>query len=69
MTQFYAAETLIALGYLHHCDIIYRDLKPENILLDQEGHIRLTDFGFAKHVTDQTYTFCGTADYLGILLQ
>ncbi|KAI8147329.1 kinase-like domain-containing protein [Fennellomyces sp. T-0311] len=64
LAQFYAAETLLALGYLHSWDIIYRDLKPENILLDRDGHIKLTDFGFAKTVPDRTYTMCGTPDYI-----
>ena len=50
--KFYAAETTLALEYLHEKDIVYRDLKPENILLDQEGHVKLTDFGFAKELTD-----------------
>ncbi|ORY97384.1 kinase-like domain-containing protein [Syncephalastrum racemosum] len=62
--RFYASETLLAIAYLHSKDIIYRDLKPENILLDAEGHVKLTDFGFAKHVPDNTWTLCGTPDYL-----
>ncbi|ORY96167.1 kinase-like domain-containing protein [Syncephalastrum racemosum] len=64
MARFYAAEVLMALVYLHNQDILYRDLKPENILLDGTGHIRLTDFGFAKRVPDVTWTLCGTPDYL-----
>lgn len=64
VAKFYAAEVCLALEYLHNKDIIYRDLKPENILLDKNGHIKLTDFGFAKYVPDVTYTLCGTPDYI-----
>ena len=49
---FFAAEIVLILDYLHSQHIIYRDLKPENILLDNTGHIKLTDFGFAKKLVD-----------------
>ncbi|KAJ8099323.1 kinase-like domain-containing protein [Lipomyces tetrasporus] len=64
VAKFYAAQVTLALEYLHSHNIIYRDLKPENILLDRKGHIRITDFGFAKEVPDVTYTMCGTPDYI-----
>ncbi|KAI7848058.1 kinase-like domain-containing protein [Circinella umbellata] len=64
VAKFYAAEVILAIEYLHSKDVIYRDLKPENLLLDAQGHIRITDFGFAKYVPDITWTLCGTPDYL-----
>ncbi|KAJ4415168.1 cAMP-dependent protein kinase catalytic subunit [Neurospora sp. IMI 360204] len=64
VAKFYAAEVTLALEYLHSRDIIYRDLKPENLLLDRHGHLKITDFGFAKRVPDKTWTLCGTPDYL-----
>ncbi|CAO0792052.1 unnamed protein product [Mucor circinelloides] len=64
VAKFYAAEVTLAIEYLHKKDVVYRDLKPENLLLDANGHIKITDFGFAKHVPDITWTLCGTPDYL-----
>jgi protein kinase A len=49
---------------LHDNNIVYRDLKPENILIDARGHVKLTDFGFAKRIDNITWTVCGTPDYL-----
>eukprot|EP00759_Apiculatamorpha_spiralis_P012845 PhF_6_TR19704/c0_g1_i1/m.28770 len=64
VAKFYHAELVLAFEYLHSFDIIYRDLKPENLLLDAKGHVKITDFGFAKIVPERTFTLCGTPEYL-----
>lgn len=64
VAKFYIAEVALAIDFLHQNDIIYRDLKPENILIGADGHLKLTDFGFAKHTQDMSWTLCGTPDYL-----
>ncbi|XP_069805796.1 uncharacterized protein [Dendropsophus ebraccatus] len=54
------AEVVCGTEFLHRRNIIHRDLKPENILLTREGHIKITDFGFAvTNVYKLTRTVCG----------
>jgi serine/threonine protein kinase len=64
ITRFYASEILLVLQFLHSNGIVYRDLKPENLVFSCEGHIKFIDFGFAKQISERTYTLCGTPEYL-----
>jgi serine/threonine protein kinase len=66
-TQLYAAEIVLALEYLHSKQLIYRDLKAENVMIDEQGHLKLRDFGLVKSgmgPTSTTTTFCGTIEYM-----
>lgn len=47
-TQFYSAQILDTIDYMHARGVIHRDLKPENVLLDDQRHVKITDFGTAK---------------------
>jgi cGMP-dependent protein kinase len=63
--RFYAASVILALEEIHNNGVVYRDLKPENLLLDNEGFIKVTDFGLSKLIGEQrTFTVCGTPHYL-----
>eukprot|EP01034_Spumella_vulgaris_P022708 gene22708-28861_t len=67
MTQFYVAEIIEAVEYLHGMHILHRDLKPENILIDVNGHIKITDFGTSSMGVDDgaaRNSFVGTQDYV-----
>jgi len=63
--RIYMAEMICAISHLHSLQICFRDVKPENILIHASGHLKLTDFGFAKYIKGgKTHTVCGTAVYM-----
>lgn len=64
VAKFFACEVIAALEYMHKLYIAHRDIRPENLLLGADGHVCIVDFGFAKIVPEQTYTLCGTPEYI-----
>jgi len=60
-------QILLAAQFAHRRGVIHRDLKPHNVMLDEEGRVRVTDFGIARAgASDMTLTgsIMGTAQYL-----
>ena len=56
---------MVGLKYIHGQNILHRDIKPENLVFDQNGYLRITDFGIAKHyVVNNKKDTSGTVGYL-----
>lgn len=57
-----------AIAHAHENHIIHRDIKPQNILMDEEGNVKVTDFGIATSLAATSYTktnsVIGTVHYL-----
>ncbi|HXY43138.1 MAG TPA: PASTA domain-containing protein [Acidimicrobiales bacterium] len=62
------AEAAAGLAYAHRRGIVHRDIKPSNLLFDDEGHLRIADFGVARALAESALTepfgaIFGTARY------
>lgn len=61
-------QVLSAMALAHQNRIIHRDIKPQNILIDEDNHVKVTDFGIAVALSDtsitQTNTLLGSVHYL-----
>ncbi|CAN7137287.1 unnamed protein product [Brassica rapa subsp. narinosa] len=69
LSRRYFQQLISAVGYCHAHGVYHRDLKPENLLVDENGNLKVTDFGLSA-LTDQIrpdgllHTLCGTPAYV-----
>lgn len=69
LSRKYFQQLISAIGYCHSRGVYHRDLKPENLLVDENGDLKVSDFGLSA-VTGQIrtdgllHTLCGTPAYV-----
>ncbi|KAL1370237.1 hypothetical protein HN51_000526 [Arachis hypogaea] len=65
----YFRQLINAVDYCHSRGVYHRDIKPENILLDENGDLKISDFGLSalaesKRQDGLLHTPCGTPAYV-----
>ncbi|RYR72272.1 hypothetical protein Ahy_A02g006468 isoform A [Arachis hypogaea] len=65
----YFQQLISAVDYCHSRGVCHRDLKPENLLLDENGNLKVSDFGLSaiaesRHQDGLLHTTCGTPAYV-----
>ncbi|KAK7291962.1 hypothetical protein RIF29_07540 [Crotalaria pallida] len=70
VARFYFQQLISAIDFCHSRGVYHRDLKPENLLLDEDGNLKVSDFGLSafcdEHVRQDglLHTTCGTPAYV-----
>ena len=66
MVKFIVAQIVIGIGFLHQNNIVHRDLKLANIMLQENGFLKLIDFGLSKVLRPGEFSgdFVGTREYM-----
>ncbi len=62
-----AIQIAQGLEAAHNRHLVHRDIKPQNIIISRDGKIKVTDFGIARAITDETtnmYKAAGSVHYI-----
>mmetsp|Transcript_5373 Transcript_5373/g.11093 ORF Transcript_5373/g.11093 Transcript_5373/m.11093 type:complete len:483 (+) Transcript_5373:1047-2495(+) len=70
--RFYFQQLCVGTEYCHRQGVCHRDLKPENLLLDDQGNLKISDFGLSALYEQDAeadrqsllHTTCGTPNYV-----